>query len=135
MRHTPQAGFDPTQDNRHGGFEIAPDDICIYHAGTIRAAVVNPTRRVIVTFPLLFQRSVVGNHGIHTPCCHPPKQARFTQAADILIRAWIGLSDHPHPVTSLEQQLADHRNAHKGAVDVTVAGYQDHIQPIPTQAY
>jgi len=65
MGYSAQAGLDAAQHDGAGGLEEAPDQVRVDDGGSIGAAVIHPTWRIVIASAALLQGSIVGDHRVN----------------------------------------------------------------------
>jgi len=100
VHHAAQGSFHAAQDNRDGVLEVAPNEVGIHDDRSVRPAVIDAARGVVVAAAGLAQGSVIGDHRVYRPACNAPKQAGFAQARDIRCRVHLRLGNDAHTVAS-----------------------------------
>src|SRR4030042_2971875 len=101
MGNAPQAGFNASEHDRPRVLEIAVNQVRIDNHCSVRTPVVYPPGGIVIAFSSFLQRCIVSYHGVNTTTRYPPKQPRFSQAANVLIGVNICLGNYPNPVASV----------------------------------
>ena len=127
----PQAGLDAAEHDGRGLFAAAADQVRVGDHRPVWPPVVAAARGVVVGLAAQARGGAVGDHGVDGAAGDAPEQARLAQAGEVRGRVRVRLGDDADAEALLDEHPADHRHAHEGRVDVSIAGDQDHVERVP----
>ena len=134
MGHAPQAGLDPSYDDRC--FFIGPSDqITIHYRSIIWSFSHDAPRRIGIFFSVFLRHGIMVYHGIHVAGTHQKSQSWLSQFLDAGIIFPVRLGYDPHLITIGLQMAADHRRAKGCMIHIGISDDKHKITLLPASLF
>ena len=128
-----QRSLDAAGDDRHTG-EKRAQSLAIDDCGVVGAQAGTAVGRIGVVAATAAVGSVVIHHGIHCAGRNAEEEARSAELAEVAqVVLPVGLWHNSHAVAVSLEHAANHRRAHRGVVDISVAREEDYIHIVPAE--